>query len=363
MRLLSPSFHLGRFLIPWILFSLSCAFPVPRHPPHSHLHRTHTTITSQHKLKEDPDVPDFWYKILAIVLLVLLGGLFAGLTLGLLSLDLISLEVLSQSGNAKEQRYATLIKPIRAKGHWLLVTLLLANVIVNETLPILADSIWGGGWPAIVLSTTLIVIFGEVIPQAVCSRYGLAIGANLSWLVRFMMFIMSPIAWPIARMLDWALGETQGTTYRRAGLKALVSLHGNRPESSQSHAHVRTESIERLTEDEVTIIKAALDLREKTVGQIMTPLDDVFMVNWDQVLDYKVMHFILEKGYSRIPIYAGFSRRNIVGMLLVKKLITYDPHDALKVKEFTQAIQSIPVIDPDFKCLDLINIFQEGKSI
>jgi metal transporter CNNM len=53
-------------------------------------------------------------------------------------------------------------------------------VIVNETLPIVFDSVLGGGWPAVVLSTALIVIFGEIIPQAACINYGLSIGARFS---------------------------------------------------------------------------------------------------------------------------------------------------------------------------------------
>jgi len=56
----------------------------------------------------------------------------------------------------------------------------ISNVIVNETLPIVFDSVLGGGWPAVVLSTALIVIFGEIIPQAACVRYGLPIGARCS---------------------------------------------------------------------------------------------------------------------------------------------------------------------------------------
>lgn len=42
-----------------------------------------------------------------------------------------------------------------------LVTLLLGNVIVNETLPVVLDSELGGGVVAILISTLLIVIFGE----------------------------------------------------------------------------------------------------------------------------------------------------------------------------------------------------------
>lgn len=43
----------------------------------------------------------------------------------------------------------------------MLVTLLLGNVIVNETLPVVLDSELGGGVVAILISTLLIVVFGE----------------------------------------------------------------------------------------------------------------------------------------------------------------------------------------------------------
>jgi metal transporter CNNM len=71
----------------------------------------------------------------------------------------------------------------------LLVTLLLANVIVNETLPIVMDDVLGGGGiTAVLASTALIVVFGEIIPQSVCSRYGLAVGAFFAWCVIFFIY-------------------------------------------------------------------------------------------------------------------------------------------------------------------------------
>ena len=59
----------------------------------------------------------------------------------------------------KQKLYANKIKPIRKNGHLLLVTLLLANMIVNETLPVIADPVLGGGVQSVVVSTVLIVMY------------------------------------------------------------------------------------------------------------------------------------------------------------------------------------------------------------
>lgn len=165
-----------------------------------------------------------------------------------------------------------------------------------------------------------------------------------------LMWLMGPIAWPTAKLLDWLLGEDHGTTYKKAGLKTLVTLHkslGSTPG-------------ERLNEDEVTIISAVLDLKEKRVGDIMTPMEDVFVMSADTVLDEEMTDTILTQGYSRIPIYAPDHPTNFIGMLLVKILITYDPQDCLRVRDF--ALATLPETGPDTSCLDIVNFFQEGKS-
>jgi metal transporter CNNM len=63
--------------------------------------------------------------------LLLLSGLFSGLTLGLMSLDMVSLEILAEGGEEQERECAKKILPIRAKGNLLLCTLLLGNTMVN----------------------------------------------------------------------------------------------------------------------------------------------------------------------------------------------------------------------------------------
>jgi metal transporter CNNM len=164
------------------------------------------------------------------------------------------------------------------------------------------------------------------------------------------MYIMSPIAWPTAKLLDYLLGQDHGTVYKKAGLKTLVTLHMSLGKSPG----------ERLNEDEVTIITAVLDLKAKSVSTIMTLIEDVFTMSSDTVLDVKMVDKILAAGYSRIPIHAPGNSMDFIGMLLVKVLITYDPEDAKKVCDL--ALATLPETKPETSCLDVINFFQEGHS-
>merc|ERR1719197_2335715 len=106
----------------------------------------------------------------------MLSGLFSGLTLGLLSLDKVGLQIVIKGGEPDESKYAAQILPIRRKGNLLLCTLLLGNVAVNSALSILTANI-ASGTVGFLVSTGLIVIFGEILPQSACSKYALHVGA------------------------------------------------------------------------------------------------------------------------------------------------------------------------------------------
>ncbi|VUC26276.1 unnamed protein product [Clonostachys rosea] len=306
-----------------------------------------TSFESEH---HDADPTPIWVLAVASIALTLIGGVFAGLTIALMGQDSIYLQVLSGDPTEPQHKNAKRVLELLGKGkHWVLVTLLLSNVIVNESLPVVLDRTLGGGVAAVVGSTVLIVIFGEIIPQAVCVRYGLPIGGYMSKPVLLLMYLMSPLAYPTARLLDWILGEDHGTTYKKSGLKTLVTLHKSLGELS-----------ERLNQDEVTIITAVLDLKDKPVAEVMTPMKDVFTLSEDHVLDEKTMDKILSSGYSRIPVYRTGHKSDFVGILLVKTLITYDPEDAIPVRDVP--LGAVVETRPETSCLDIINFFQEGKS-
>ncbi|CAI9771013.1 unnamed protein product [Fraxinus pennsylvanica] len=263
--------------------------------------------------------------------LVLFAGIMSGLTLGLMSLGLVELEILQRSGTPSEKKQAAKILPVVQKQHQLLVTLLLCNAASMEALPIYLDKLFNQ-YVAIILSVTFVLAFGEVIPQAICTRYGLAVGANFVWLVRILMIICYPIAYPIGKILDWVLGHNEAL-FRRAQLKALVSIHGQEAGKGGE-----------LTHDETTIISGALDLTEKTAEEAMTPIESTFSLDVNSKLDWEAMGKILARGHSRVPVYSG-NPKNIIGLLLVKSLLTVRAETETPVSAVS--IRRIPRVPAD----------------
>jgi metal transporter CNNM len=153
-----------------------------------------------------------------------MSAIFSGLTLGLMGLDLTGLEIVMEGDNAANSEAAKKIYPIRKKGNLLLCTLILGNVAVNALLSILlADK--AGGVLGFLISTFSIVIFGEIIPQAICSRYALEIGSRTVPLTKIFLFLFWPITAPMAYVLDKALGDELATTYSAAEMKKLLQIH------------------------------------------------------------------------------------------------------------------------------------------
>jgi metal transporter CNNM len=79
--------------------------------------------------------------------------------------DNIYLQVLAGDPTESHSKNAKRVYDLLAKGkHWVLVTLLLSNVIVNETLPVVLDRCLGGGVAAVIGSTVLIGTLETSIP-------------------------------------------------------------------------------------------------------------------------------------------------------------------------------------------------------
>eukprot|EP00803_Ostreobium_quekettii_P010420 evm.model.scf_2415.3 EVM.evm.TU.scf_2415.3 scf_2415:19294-23984(+) len=254
-------------------------------------------------------------------LLVVLSGLFSGLTLGLMSLDAIGLQILAEAGDEREKECARLIMPVRKHGNLLLCTLLIGNTVVNALLAILLADL-SSGIIGLLVSTALIVIFGEIVPQAVCSRYGLFIGAKTLWLTKVVIGIFFVVAYPISKVLDKVLGKEIGTVYSKDELKRLIAIHVENPDAQVTSG---------LTQDDSRILAGVLEYKDKMVADVMTTIDKVFMMEASTKLNFENTLAIYNTGYTRVPVYEG-DRHNIVGILYTKDLILIDPDDEVEVR-------------------------------
>lgn len=136
---------------------------------------------------------------------------------------------------------------------------------------------------------------------------------------------------------------------KRPELKALVSLHSNIRGLGGG-----------LSEDEVNVILGALDMQNKRVETAMTPLEKVFMLSADDVLDQKTIHNIVRTGHSRIPVYAHNNRKEILGLILVKELVLIDPDDKKRVQDMK--VRSVPYLPSNAPMYDVLNLFKVGRS-
>lgn len=271
-----------------------------------------------------------------------------------MSLDPLGLEIIMQSNNEVEAAAARRVKPVREQGNLLLVTLLFANTLATELLPLVLEALVPGGYFSLVVSVVSIMLFGEIIPQAVCSRHPLLIGSHMIGFVKALRTLLYPISYPIAYMLDVMLGEELGTIYNREELKGLIDVHASNAV---------------LTQDETTILKGALEFSQKRVNQICTEAKHVFRLDIDSQLNRDILLQILRSGHSRIPLYES-TPNNIVCLLLVKQLVLVNPDDGLPIrsliskKKRNHKIRVAPALECAERTLisDLLNEFQKGRS-
>lgn len=235
---------------------------------------------------------------LIILILILMSALFSGLTIGMFTLDVSDLERKARNGNKK----ASEVLLIRRNGNMLLCTLLIGNSMVNSAL---SQTIGGAmsGPVALGVSTAVIFLFGELLPQAAFSKNALVVGYRLSWLMRILMWTLWPITKPLSFALDRIFGQDISKFYDREELKDFIDSH--------------EKDGEIIDADERRIMIGAMTFSEKLASDVMTPASVVVTVNADD--SASLYQDSVPEMFSRIPVWQG-KTDNIVGVLLAKRI-------------------------------------------
>ena len=240
-----------------------------------------------------------------IALFVTFSAICSGLNVSLMNLEIDDLKRKAKLGNRKAKK----ILPLRENYHLSLAALLITNVAtVSATSLVLNTRV--NGFIAGIIATLLIVIIGEIIPQALFINKSLDYTARFARLLGIMVLITYPLSKPLQLILDKLFPHKKSKLQTRKELGLLISEH-------------LTDKRSELDDDEVEIIKGALQLSEKRVKEIMTPIKSVYYLHLTDVLNDKKLDEIKEQGYSRIPVF-NKELSHCHGLILMKELIDID---------------------------------------
>lgn len=240
-----------------------------------------------------------------VILLVFISALCSGLNVALMALDPADLKRKAKLGDKRAQR----VLPLRNATHLSLSAILLTNIAAVSATSLVLSSVFYGVIAG-VLATLLTVVFGEIFPQAYFLRHSLRVTSALATFLRIITIISWPVSKPLQLLLDKLFADENVHLQSRSELGLMLSEHLGADESE-------------LDEDEVEIMRGALQLSEKRVRDIMTPIERVYWLLPHTTIDDKIIDDIKATGLSRIPI---FNKEQTIcfGVLLVKELVDID---------------------------------------
>lgn len=222
-----------------------------------------------------------------------------------MALDLSDLRRQAKLGNRDARKALSL----REKTHLSLASILLTNVAVISASSLVLSSVLNG-FVAGITSTLLIVIFGEILPQAFAIKHSLKAIALFAPVLRVMTIFAYPVAKPLQLLLDKLIGPIEPDLHSRHELGLIIAEHLDHDASE-------------LDDDEVEIVQNALQLSERRVREVMTPVDEVYYLLETDVIDAHKIDEMKAENYSRVPIFNS-SKTECKRLLVLKDLVDID---------------------------------------
>ncbi|KAM5253622.1 metal transporter CNNM3 isoform 1-T1 [Hipposideros larvatus] len=277
-----------------------------------------------------------WVLGLGAAGLLALAALARGLQLSALALAPAEVQVLRESGSEAERAVARRLEPARRWAGCALGALLLLASLAQAALAVLLYRAAGQrAVPAVLGSAGLAFLVAEVLPAAVSGRWTLALAPRALALSRLAVLLTLPVALPVGQLLE--LAARPGRLRERV---LELARGGGDPYSDLSKGVLRC----------------------RTVEDVLTPLEDCFMLDAGAVLDFGVLASIMQSGHTRIPVYEE-ERSNIVDMLYLKDLAFVDPEDCTPLSTITRFYNHpLHFVFNDTKLDAVLEEFKRGKS-
>lgn len=248
--------------------------------------------------------------LLIALLALLLSGFISGSEISFFSLSEQQVDELAEDERGRGHTVARLLsRPDR-----LLATILIWNNLVNVTIVVLVNFALGpvfDGMPSwlsftlqTVILTFLILLFGEIMPKLIATNY------PLKWVLFAApgVSFLSTLCRPLSSMLVRSTSIVSKVVTKQASISA--------DELSQA-----LDITDVKAKDDKDMLEGILKFGDTVASEIMTPRVSIVGIDVDASFD-EVMATILEKGFSRLPVYAE-TMDNIRGILYARDLLPY----------------------------------------
>ncbi len=230
--------------------------------------------------------------MLILIVLLILSGVFSGSETALVTLSMARAEGLVKEG----RRGAKALLELKRDPSRMLITILIGNNVVNIAASALATVIATerlgkmGPGVAVGVLTMLILVFGEITPKSLATRYSERISLFIAPLMLLFMRLIYPLVWLFGQLTTWlgkSVGAEQDPTVTETELVSLVE-HGEREGTIESH--------------ERQFIERVFDFTDLRVEDVMTPRRQVFALDGRSKIK-EISSKVLGKPHTRIPLH------------------------------------------------------------
>ena len=263
---------------------------------------------------------EFLPQILLVVVLIALNAAFAGTELALVSLREGQLQriedrsatgaLLARLARAPNQFLATIQIGITLAGF---LASAAAAVSLAEPLEAPLSFLGGAAGPTSIIIVTLILsyltlVFGELAPKRIAmqrsERWGLAMARPLA--------MLSTLTRPIV----WLLSHSTDLVVRLAG----ADPHQQREEVTEEELRDMVAAQVTFTPQQRMIIDGAFEIAERTLGEILLPRGDVFVLDASAPC-HEALELLAASGHTRAPVARGLSLDDVVGKVHLRQLL------------------------------------------
>lgn len=288
--------------------------------------------------------------ILGILVLLFFSALISGSEVALFSLSQKDIDQATQ----QNQTQGNLIEDLLKKPKKLLATLLIANNFINIAIVIIfsfiKETLFGSiqlDWLRFVVEvgvvTFLILLFGEVLPKIYANRNNIKFSKMIAKPITTLNYLLTPISMPMRAIIIYF-------EQKFSKQKSNISVN-------QLSQALELTSSDDTSDEEQKILEGIVSFGNTDTSQVMSPRIDLFALEIEEKFN-EVINKILEKGYSRIPVYRD-NIDQIEGVLYVKDLL---PHSDKTNFDWPTLLRE-PFFVPENKKLDnLLKDFQGMKN-